>query len=1272
MKKTKKALASLAIMGMAATLVPFNVFAATGVTTARLSGADRFSTAVAIADQFVSATTAILAPGADAHLVDALAAAPLAGTNSPILLTESSVLTAATKAELTKLGVKNVYVVGAIDQTVVDQVSAMGITTTVIKGANRIETAKLITAKLASPAGTFVVGYDGLADALSVASYAAAHNYSILVTNPDGNLPAGTTLAGTKYTVGGTTRVVPIAGVTGLAGSDRYATNKAVLDTLAYTYNRAYVANGTTGHLVDSLVGSSLAAKTLAPIVLIDGNGGDATAVATHAKLADSAIVTALGGIDVVTDATLNKVVTGTIPTQGALSVTSVSAISANSFKVVFNQAVADTSKIAIAVARSTTPVTTTFAWNAANTEVTVMSSANLPEGSYTVAVKNDLTDLGTTTIAITAQKVAKINITSSKLALATDKAGKQTGYASYNVQDQYGNDITSSYLANNVVFQSGVGTVTGKSGVLKIDPTINLIQFASVVITAYDSTTGISTSATLTTSTALGTLSDITLNTLSNTDGRVLTAGDTSTTWYIDYTATDISGNPTKDYNLVKAGLILGDDDTLTTASSYVTAKVVQDPNDSTKAAIEVTVSDVPISMDIPISITAMTYTGKTSTLSTVLKKAAKADTFTLMAPAFDIAVGETKEIPFTAYDQNGVAVTKASELGPDVVTFSPSSYVQIVANVDGTAKLMVGGDAGFATDGPQVITAMTSTGKLSTVTLNIQKVAKADTLALDSSVFVKSMQTNATQAVDFGFDKGGLSAKDQYGRVIDMTGGSNSFTVTTESSNDAIVSANGTSASVGKNQIVITAVAQGTATIKFSLVNELGVAVDTKSITFSVIKNGDIKGYTMDAVTAPIYAGAADIAVPTGRDSAYDANPSVYGTTSSGSKVVLASANVITGAYVDNTTDFAVDLLTLGKTTAGVVIPLGAYDSANVVAKKLDNNRTTASTTLTVTLKGADDMVHTLTTPITSSSVAPAASSLVAKVDTSVLGISLNATGDIANVDLTKTVVLGVDKSLVSNGNFVTRFGTDGTLGTGKRAAIYFYALDQYGTKAMPLAQVLAGDTNVTGFSVSPEGLITAPTFAVGDYITLTGVTTNGLQKTLRINFTDGTSATTVAQGLQAAVTAGNTAVANATTAQAAYITAGGLVGDANYVAITAPKAALVTALAANPKVTATITGATTALNTKVQVLKDDTTAFTAAVTAANVQLGKTVASKAAYLSVGGSALDAVYTNVTAARAALVITLAVNPQVKANVVTDTATLKDAITALDLATAAL
>lgn len=287
------------------------VIPAMGVTTDRLSGLDRIGTAIKVSNQFVSATTAILAPAADANLVDALAAAPLAGKTSPILLTDNTTLSPATKAQLIKLGVTKVYVVGAISQAVFNEVNEMpGVTAIQLKGADRIETAALISSQLTNIAGSFVVGYGALADALSVASYAAAHNYSIVVTNPDGSLPGTANVASSHvYLIGGPTLVKDIAGATRLAGADRYATNKKVLETLSYSFNKVYVANGTQEHLVDSLIASSLAAIDDATIILTDTEtGGDATVAYIGAKLVNNAVVVALGGATVVSDTTLANV----------------------------------------------------------------------------------------------------------------------------------------------------------------------------------------------------------------------------------------------------------------------------------------------------------------------------------------------------------------------------------------------------------------------------------------------------------------------------------------------------------------------------------------------------------------------------------------------------------------------------------------------------------------------------------------------------------------------------------------------------------------------------------------------------------------------------------------------------------------------------------------------------------------------------------------------------------------------------------------------------
>ena len=88
------------------------------------------------------------------------------------------------------------------------------------------------------------------------------------------------------------------------------------------------------------------------------------------------------------------------------------------------------------------------------------------------------------------------------------------------------------------------------------------LTSYTTATINGIDQTTGVTTSANLTVTQNQGTLSDITLNKLacSNNPNAVLTAGDTTDSFYIDYTATDLSGNTTNNYNLIQAGLMAND----------------------------------------------------------------------------------------------------------------------------------------------------------------------------------------------------------------------------------------------------------------------------------------------------------------------------------------------------------------------------------------------------------------------------------------------------------------------------------------------------------------------------------------------------------------------------------------------------------------------------------------------------------------------------------------------------------------------------------------
>jgi hypothetical protein len=254
----------------------------------KIGGENRVTTSVTISRRgWQSASTVILAPGANANLVDALAAAPLASQeNAPILLGWGDRPDPEVVSELKRLGAKKIIAVGALSQNLINALKAQvpGLEVEVLRGSNRLATALLVGQKVQNPKGLIIVGYDAMADAVSIASWAAANNYLIQPANADGTFTGDTSLGG--YILGGPTLVKDIPGFTRIYGADRYATNKAIRDTLNFEYGSVYTADGTT--LVDALTGAALAAQTMSPIVLLPNNdptGADFTGVTEQTKL---------------------------------------------------------------------------------------------------------------------------------------------------------------------------------------------------------------------------------------------------------------------------------------------------------------------------------------------------------------------------------------------------------------------------------------------------------------------------------------------------------------------------------------------------------------------------------------------------------------------------------------------------------------------------------------------------------------------------------------------------------------------------------------------------------------------------------------------------------------------------------------------------------------------------------------------------------------------------------------------------------------------------
>lgn len=328
-------------------LMPLTTFAAPK-TPVRLGGSDRYATSIKITQAYwTTSNYAILARGDD--FADALCAGPLATAyDAPILLTETGSLNSDVLAELKSLNVKNVFIAGgtgAVSDTVKNTLTKNNMTVTRLSGINRFETsskiAEQVKAKLGTVSSVAVATGMCYADALSISSIAAKAGMPILLTEksslPDSvsNFIKDNSSITKSYVVGGTGVVndtvkglLPAA--TRLGGSDRYATNVAVMDQFKdkLDFNKTFIAVGDgatdSDGFPDALSGAPAAAKVSAPIALAYKTLDSKVSAFLSTKISNNSAITALGGSGVLPDTIVDAVVAHyAVPTISAASLNS-------------------------------------------------------------------------------------------------------------------------------------------------------------------------------------------------------------------------------------------------------------------------------------------------------------------------------------------------------------------------------------------------------------------------------------------------------------------------------------------------------------------------------------------------------------------------------------------------------------------------------------------------------------------------------------------------------------------------------------------------------------------------------------------------------------------------------------------------------------------------------------------------------------------------------------------------------------------------------------
>ena len=295
-----------------------------------LAGDNRYETAVEIAKEYAELTGETVSNnGASADivlvngnaLVDGLAAAPLASAlglkadgsadstkhRAPVLLTESDELPKATKAYLKevlanvkigKLGTVTIHLVGGesvLNKSLERELKGLGFSVERYGGDNREETSLEVAKAIESINGTnadeaFVVGAEGEADAMSIASVAASQKTPIVVAKKGGITEDATyELKGKDVTVIGGEAAVSKAdynaikaeakGVQRIFGSNRQNTNAEIISKyykdnfsggVGAAKNVIVAKDGQNNksELVDALAAANMASEKKAPIVL--------------------------------------------------------------------------------------------------------------------------------------------------------------------------------------------------------------------------------------------------------------------------------------------------------------------------------------------------------------------------------------------------------------------------------------------------------------------------------------------------------------------------------------------------------------------------------------------------------------------------------------------------------------------------------------------------------------------------------------------------------------------------------------------------------------------------------------------------------------------------------------------------------------------------------------------------------------------------------------------------------------------------------------------
>ena len=248
-----------------------------GARVRRLAGADRIGTALDISRAtFTDGSVGAVVLTRSDLFPDALAGTPLAvAEDAPLLLTPSDDLDGEVADELQRVLPEGgtVHLLGgpvALSEDVADDVEALGYETVRYGGANRFETAEIVTRSgLGTPDTVLLANGNDFPDALAAGAAAGAAGGGVLLTDGD-DLPPATEgcledNGPELFAVGGPAAAAE-PDATPLVGSDRVATSIVVAEEFFDAPTAVGVA--TSVRFPDALAGGAAVARSGGPLLL--------------------------------------------------------------------------------------------------------------------------------------------------------------------------------------------------------------------------------------------------------------------------------------------------------------------------------------------------------------------------------------------------------------------------------------------------------------------------------------------------------------------------------------------------------------------------------------------------------------------------------------------------------------------------------------------------------------------------------------------------------------------------------------------------------------------------------------------------------------------------------------------------------------------------------------------------------------------------------------------------------------------------------------------